>query len=78
MSSFYARQIVTIKQPWWAGNPLRSRIGDKFKVLEVIPVPPEEISYHPSTHEGGAGHHQLVVIELDGINHTLSGWWFED
>ena len=50
-----------------------------FKVLAVHYVPADQIQYDPITQEGGAGHHQWLVIDSpEHTNHYISGKFFEE
>jgi len=81
MSTWSAGDIVTFQKPHWtglSGTPKHREItGQSFVVKETIDVPEDEIAYNPDTHEGGVGHHQWLVIEIDGEDRQFSGSWFE-
>ena len=77
MRSFNIDDTVIIKRDIWSGGSQNRNLkGDSFTIKDVEHVPTNEIDYNPHTQEGGVGHHQLLTIEIDGVDRTLSGLFF--
>ena len=80
-TTFVVGQEVTFQRSIWNGMSDSSKRfnlkGKTFVVKQIQDVPEKEIVYDPYTFQGGVGHHQWLILEVEGEDKIYSGLFFE-